>query len=222
VEQRLDALGYEHRFRTYAAAEHLTFALLDHWGEAARWMRVHRRAVPRRVTYKYAVGWDAPAVSPQLTGDHAYWVSGITPRQPGTDDATRLTSYASVDAEMTSRPGALPPVPARSAGVDDMVPYADIERAAVPGSAPLGRDLQISAANTSALAVDVAAGGLADGRPFCLRLSTDGPVVLALTGAASFHAVLDPTCSAGAPMVGASSVTATAPGTVAVALAASS
>ena len=106
VSQRLSELDYTYELVTHPVGEHLTFAVADNdWTPAASWMDAHsRQAHPRHVTFKRSVGWDAPTISPKLTRDSLYWVKHLEPRNPGSDPASQLTTYASVEANARSVP----------------------------------------------------------------------------------------------------------------------
>ncbi len=179
VSQRLSALGYTYELVTHPVGEHLTFALADNdWLPAASGMQSHTRDQhPRHVTFKRAVGWDAPAVSPKLTRDSLYWVTHLEPRNPGTDPASRLTTYATVDAAAMFVPGPDDPgKPFQSTGTDALGPYLISGDQAPTPDGPILPTLKVNLSNVATVTLDTT--GLDPPRRITLIAGTDGPTVI--------------------------------------------
>jgi predicted esterase len=179
VSQRLSAIGYTYELVTHLVGEHLTFAVADNdWTPAASWMDAHARQVhPRHVTFKRAVGWDAPTISPQLTRDSLYWVKHLEPRNPGGDPASQLTTYASVNATAMFIPG--PDDlgrPFQTTGTDALGAYLISGNLAPTDKGPLLPTLKVNLVNVATVTLDTT--GLNPPPRFTLIATTDGPTVL--------------------------------------------
>lgn len=175
VHERMEALGYEHAFRTYPSAEHLTISLRDGWGRVAEWLdgRV-RQATPRHVTYRHVAEWDAAHISPKLVSDRAYWLSGIVQREQGDTVAERLAAYADIDAIAGTLPGHDDTTtPYEDVGTDNVGPWVELGRNPSTADAPLSPTLDLRLTNTARLVVDTGAIA-ASGTVLCATVVTDG------------------------------------------------
>jgi pimeloyl-ACP methyl ester carboxylesterase len=179
VSQRLSALGYTYELVTHPIGEHITFAAADNdWTPAASWMEAHaREAHPRHVTFKRAVGWDAPPISSKLTRDSLYWVKHLEPRNAGTDPSSRLASFAVADATAMFVPGPDDPgTPFQSTGVDALGPYVASGDIAPTRDGPLQPELKVKLTNVATVTLDTTS--LDAPQRITLVVTTDGPTVV--------------------------------------------
>lgn len=183
VGQRLDALGYEYRFDTQLVGEHVTEAAVDSWQREDAWMSAHvRNNAPRHVTWKHAIGWDTPAVSPKLVTRGAYWITDSEPRVPGSDDASKLTSYATVDATSSALAGSDAGTTAYVDKGTSPDPYVSQGRTPATTNAPSTNELRATLTNVASVTFDLARAGLSAGEPLDLTIQSDGPATLDLSG----------------------------------------
>lgn len=178
--EKLDSLGYRYEFDQFQAGEHLTLALNDEFEPAAEFLgtaTVDRN--PAHVTYVYNPTMDFPADG--TTAGHAYWVYGVTLREPGgsaplgTVDV-RSEGFGEGDptpGETTHGAGVL------TGGTIPAIPYTSQAKAwgAAPGE-PSADALQIDATNVSSFTVDARRA-----RVDCkaaLHVTTDGPLSVTL------------------------------------------
>ena len=175
----LDGLGYRYELDEFSPGEHNTFALNDEYGPAAAFLAddtLERN--PAHVTYAIDPSLDFPRFG--FVPDHAYWVSGMTVRTPG--------SIGSIDA-FSRGFGTGDPTPSgtqHGAGVltGGMIPAIGYVRqyqtwGATP-AAPRQDALDITATNLATATIDLARAGL--NCSTAVNVKTDGPVKLTLAG----------------------------------------
>ncbi len=76
-----DTLGYRYEFDQFQAGDHLTLAINDEYAPAAAFLGTETvEPNPSHVTYAYNPTMDFPADG--TTAGHAYWVYGVTLRDP--------------------------------------------------------------------------------------------------------------------------------------------
>jgi hypothetical protein len=178
---KFDSLGYRYEFDQFQAGEHLTLALNDEYAPAAAFLgteTVNRN--PPHVTYVYNPTMDFAADG--TAAGHAYWLYGITLREPGgsaplgTVDV-RSEGFGSGDpapAETTHGAGAL------TGGQIPAIPYTSQAKAWGPApSEPVQDALVINAVNVARVNIDASRA-----RVDCsasLNVTTDGPLRVTLT-----------------------------------------
>ena len=179
MQQDLTAAGLRYRHLLFPTADHLTLAGNDEYGDGAAWLgdaRVDRD--PEHVTYVVDPREDSPSVG---RADHAYWLSGLTVRDPqaaptGTIDVRSAVSGAGV-------PPVLPVATGAGAVVGGQQPMAYVERSQAWGDAPAEEAadrLVIRATNLGTVVVDVARAGVSCAA--ALDVTTDGPLRVVLSG----------------------------------------
>jgi hypothetical protein len=161
----LDALGYQYDAYTFAGLEHDSFAgfalsqaqpIADYLGTRT----VVRN--PADVTYVLNGSWNDPANS--LNADHAYWMSGLTLRDPdATPPIGRIDAFShglgleDHTAQPTQRStGALP-----AFGGPAQLPYISQSRAwNTATQVPASDQLDITATNIATVTIDARRAGL--------------------------------------------------------------
>jgi hypothetical protein len=182
TEQTTEVLtGLRLRFShfLFAASDHLTLYTNDEYGPAAEFLGEHRvDRDPERVTYVVDPREDsAPA---QAVADHAYWLSGLRPRDP--DAEQRATIDARSDGFGRGEPEVLEVE--RSAGAvqggsHGPMPYDRRARDWRPAAPDARRDrLVVRATNLAAATVDLRRARLSCAPELDLR--SDGPLDLRL------------------------------------------
>lgn len=194
--QALDQLGYRYELDAYQPCanamcsplfpNHLQLAVNDQFAPAAAWLddaAVQRD--PRRVTYVVDGARNKPGL--RMVGDHAYWVSGLTLRDPGksgpggepigTIDVVSRASGASEPVSVSSPPatGTL------SGGNLGPLTYTRTARTwtQAPAGAPQDR-LTVTAANLATATIDVKRAGVSCGAQ--VDITSDGPIAVTLLG----------------------------------------
>ena len=178
----LDRLGYRYEYDVFAPAEHLTLAINDEFGPAARWLG-DRKVVrdPSRVTYAYDPEMDLPGDG--SAGGHAYWLSALRLRQ-----ASGAPPIGTVDARSSGfgrgEPAATPAGP-----TSGMLPPGNLGVLAYAGRArswsqparrtPADR-LEISATNVASVTVDMRRARLTCAA--AIDVHSDGPIDVVLAG----------------------------------------
>jgi hypothetical protein len=179
--EKFDSLGYRYEFDQFQAGEHLTLSINDEYKPAAEFLgteTVDRN--PPHVTYVYNPTMDF--ASDGTSAGHAYWVYGVTLREPGgsaplgTADV-RSEGFGKGDPaaeETTHGAGAL------TGGTIPAIPYTSQAKAWGPApSAPVADALDVNATNVQSFSVDARRA-----RVDCaaaLHVSTDGPLKVTLT-----------------------------------------
>jgi hypothetical protein len=175
----LNSLGYRYELDEFGPGEHNTFALNDEYGPAAAFLAGDALdRDPGHVTYSTDSSINFPMLG--LNADHAYWISGLRPRNPGTK--------ATIDASSHGIPAG-DPTPSgeqHGAGVltGGMIPaLAYVRQYQTWGPAPRTKTadvLDIRATNLAGATVDPARAGL--GCRARVNVTSDGPVVIRLAG----------------------------------------
>lgn len=173
----LNGLGYRYELDEFTPGEHNTFALNDEYGPAAQFLSDDALdRDPSHITFSIDPALSFPKL--KLKADHAYWVSGLTVRRPG--------SRGTIDA--VSRPaGAGDPAPSgEQHGADvltgGMIPaIAYVRQYQTWGPVPRTRSsdtLDIKATNLATATIDPGRAGL--NCRVQVRVTTDGPVRITL------------------------------------------
>jgi hypothetical protein len=182
VPRRLAELGYRSRFDLYPGYEHFAFGLVDDWKRARAWLgNRSRERRPRVVTYRFSDGWTDAAIAAErgLYHESAWWVQGLTMREP-TDDALVLASataesWAIADDEVSvARPAPIV--------VAEPTPHTEQEVTWTDGAArPVANRLELDLTGVGTVTIDLDGAGLtACGLQLGLR--SDGPATVRLLG----------------------------------------
>jgi hypothetical protein len=175
-----DSLGYRYEFDQFQAGDHLTLAINDEYAPAASFLGTDTvNSDPAHVTYAYNPTMDFPADG--TAAGHAYWVYGVTLREPG-----GTTPLGKVDVRSEGF-GTADPTPgatqhgagALTGGQIPAIPFTSQSKAWGPASPEPARDtLDITASNVSSVTIDAARA-----RVDChahLNISSDGPIKVKL------------------------------------------
>jgi hypothetical protein len=177
AQQHLAATGLRFVEDLFPTADHLTLATNDEYGPGAAWLGEHRvDRSPPHVTYVVDPTEDSSAAG--AVGDHAYWLSGLTVRDPrkaktGTIDA-RSEAFGVGDPKPTgvSQSGGT-----LDGGAHGPMPYVRREQDWGPAPAIAKADrLVVTATNVGAATVDARRAGLSCAPRLDLR--SDGPLNL--------------------------------------------
>jgi hypothetical protein len=192
---RLRDLGYRYRFYLFPAAEHYTHPILDEWQEAARYLFSQKRvANPAHVTFvrdmpfEQAVG-NGPDLRPghgaglSFALDHAYWMSGLTPRNaPAGKAQFDGTSLAISDPPHLAVPDAGGP-----ASPGQFLPYAMTGQQWVADptatAPPTSNRFTATLTGASAVRLDLARMSIDVAKAVQGAVTTDGALELRLAGA---------------------------------------
>jgi hypothetical protein len=177
--QAMTAAGVRYIEDIFPAADHLTLATNDQYGPGATWLGTHRvDRNPAHVTYVVDRRQDNKLAG--MVADHAYWVSHVAPRKPG--------SIATIDVRSLGF-GVGDPKPsgmqygagALTGGTKAAMPYVELRQSwgATPKT-PRRNALEVVATNVSRVVVDVHRA-----KVNCrahVHVETDGPVKVILAG----------------------------------------
>src|SRR3954447_17832256 len=173
----LTAAGLRFVEDLFPTADHLTLATNDEYGKGADWLgsfRVDRS--PSHVTYVVDPTEDSSGAS--VVGDHAYWASGLTVRDPkksqtGTFDA-RSEAFGVGDGTPT---GVADGAGTLDGGTHGPTPYVERTQdwTAAPKT-PAADTLNVNATNIASATVDAARAKLSCAPT--LNVKSDGPLDL--------------------------------------------
>ncbi|HWC34069.1 MAG TPA: hypothetical protein VG650_04485 [Mycobacteriales bacterium] len=177
--QQMTADGLRYIEDVYTASDHLTLATNDQYGPGAVWLGTHRvDRNPAHVTYVVDRAEDSSLAD--VVADHAYWLSGITPRRSsaiGTIDVRSL-GFGVGDPKpsgMTEGAGAL------TGGTKAAIPYVEFRQTWGPVPRAARRDaLDITATNIARVVIDVRRARLDCAAT--LKVHSDGPLKVVLAG----------------------------------------
>ncbi|MGH2686561.1 MAG: prolyl oligopeptidase family serine peptidase [Actinomycetota bacterium] len=177
--RRLAELGYQSRADVYPGYEHFSFALVDDWQQVRTWLGDRTRATrPRQVTYRFSDGWTAPGLADQLglVHDGAYWLSGLTMREP-TEDGLTLAGADAVSHGVTA-----PAITPRATTEPATSPTPHVQHGMawdLGPPLPVENRLELRLTGVGTATVDLPAAGL-DRCGMVVEVTTDGPVDLRL------------------------------------------
>jgi hypothetical protein len=177
--QAMTAAGVRYIEDIFPAADHLTLATNDQYGPGATWLGTHRVVRnPAHVTYVVNRHEDNKLTG--MVADHAYWVSEVTPRKPGSIGTidVRSLGFGAGDPKpsgMQYGAGAL------TGGTKAAMPYVELRQSwgATPKT-PRRNALEVVATNISHVVIDVSRA-----KVDChahVHIKTDGPVKVTLAG----------------------------------------
>ncbi|HVV74830.1 MAG TPA: hypothetical protein VHC43_02265 [Mycobacteriales bacterium] len=177
--QQMTADGLRYIEDVFAASDHLTLATNDQYGPGALWLGTHRvDRNPPHVTFVVDRAQDNKLG--HVVANHAYWLSGITPRKSGAVGTIDVRSLGfgvgdATPSGMQEGAGAL------TGGTKVAMPYAQVSQTwSHPPKIPKRDVLDVVATNVSHVVVDVQRA-----RVDCaakVHLKSDGPVKVVLEG----------------------------------------
>jgi predicted esterase len=194
--EKLSSLGYRYELDVYQPCantlcspvlpNHLMLTINDQFAPAAAFLgSVTVNPNPAHVTYVVDTARDAPNYG--ITGDHAYWVSGLTIRS-ASHTATNGDPEGEFDvfshgfgANDPVASGSQPGTGALTGGNMGPLTYASLTQTWAPATpAPTGDTLEINATNIATATIDPARA-----RVDCsakLNVTSDGPISITLAG----------------------------------------
>jgi pimeloyl-ACP methyl ester carboxylesterase len=167
--------------------DHLMLAVNDEYAPAAAFLGSARVDFdPPHVTYVVDGGRNVAKYG--LVGDHAYWVSGLTIRDPAAKSASGATDEASIDAVShgfgVGDPVATPlklGVGSLTGGNMGALQYASFAKTWGPAPrAPARDEIDVVARNLATATIDVARAHVDCG--VTLKVLSDGPLTIRLAG----------------------------------------
>jgi hypothetical protein len=177
-----DDLGYRYRFDLFTATDHFQLAVNDQYAPAATFLGTHEaRPNPAHVTYVANPTMDFPGAG--TVADHAYWLSGLTLRDPSGDAPLGQVDARSegfgrndpVENPTQTHPGTL------QGGNLGVLPYIERLKSWAPAPQANADDvLHLDAQNLAKATVHAGRARLS-----ChpqLDVTTDGPLILKLAG----------------------------------------
>jgi pimeloyl-ACP methyl ester carboxylesterase len=177
--QQMTTYGLRYVEDVFTASDHLTLATNDQYGPGARFLGTHRvNRNPAHVTYVVNRGEDNRLA--HVIADHAYWLSGVTPRKAGhlaTIDV-RSRGFGVGDPKPSGmRVGA----GALTGGTKAAIPYVELRQTWGPAPRTAKRNaLDVVASNVARVVVDVRRARVGCGAT--VHVKTDGPVRVVLAG----------------------------------------
>ena len=181
AEQHLAATGLRFIEDLFLAADHLTLATNDEYGPAATFLGDHRvDRDPPHVTYVVDPTEDSAQAKAQA--DHAYWVSGLTVRDPSTAHTgtfdVRSEGFGVGDAPVL---GVQEGAGTLNGGNHGPMPYRERSQSWGPApSSPMRDALDVNATNVSQATIDPGRAHVSCDTS--LNVVTDGPLTLTLAG----------------------------------------
>ena len=169
-------IRYDHW--VFTPAGHITEANNDEYGPAAAFFGDHTvDRNPAHITYVVDPGQDPAALSPT---DHAYWLSGLKIRTPGSVGTIDARSHASGLGDPPVKPVKLS-AGTLNGGSHGPIPYTrrTIDWGAAPAETKANR-LDLTATNLSAVTIDPQRAGL--GCDAEINVTSDGPITVTLGG----------------------------------------
>jgi hypothetical protein len=187
--EKLSSLGYRYELDVYqpcanslcspVLANHLMLAINDQFAPAAAFLgSATVNPNPAHVTYVADTARDHPEYG--IVGDHAYWVSGVTVRQSGTDGQVDVFSHGfGTGAPIAS--GSQPGTGTLTGGNMGPLAYASLTQTWSPATpAPASDTLDVNATNIATATIDPSRA-----RVDCnakLNVTSDGPITVTLAG----------------------------------------
>ena len=175
---RLDRLGYRHRFEHYLGQAHIPWYAQDAWSSAALHMGTGPATTdPGHITYRWYPDLDRPEWGLQATG--AYWIRSVAARH------TEPGALARVDADSLARPDPAT-WPERTRGVMLSTQASPASVSEVTWSAgvvpPRRAYISFGLTDVAALGVDLIRAGILPGEAATFDVRSDGPSSLTLIG----------------------------------------
>ncbi|MFA5890440.1 MAG: prolyl oligopeptidase family serine peptidase [Actinomycetota bacterium] len=200
---RLAQLGYQYRLYAFPGYEHYSFAIVDEWKAAARYLDGFRRDPdPARVTYRVWPALEHVVETESMPSgatidynfDGAYWIDELRARD---GDPADPKTFGSIDAQTLGR-GARQVLGLPEAGTVELGQFTPFVmtgmRWASAGAIAPSNAFSVTLANIADGRLDVARMGLGTAAPITATVTTDGPTTLRLAGTWA-----DPPTVTGAP-----------------------
>ncbi len=174
VLERFRELGYRYDWRWYAGGHGPMYPTGQEVAEYLGTDKVEPN--PPHVTYVVNEAMNEPEWG--LNSDHAYWLSGLTLRDPSAGDGMGTVDAFSRGFGVAKRQ----PAPVETtAGTSNGVPYTgELGTWREPAAAPVRDELALTLTNISSVTVDVARARLSCDTE--LDVTTEGPVAVHLAG----------------------------------------
>ncbi|MGN6868008.1 MAG: glucodextranase DOMON-like domain-containing protein [Solirubrobacteraceae bacterium] len=187
--QKLSSLGYRYELDVYqpcanslcspVLANHLMLAINDQFAPAAAFLgSATVNFNPAHVTYVADTARDHPEYG--ILGDHAYWVSGVTVRQSGTDGQIDVFSHGFGTSDPVAS-GSQPGTGTLTGGNMGPLTYASLTQTWAPATpAPASDTLDVNATNVGTATIDPSRAHVDCNAK--LNVTTDGPITVTLAG----------------------------------------
>jgi dienelactone hydrolase len=187
--EKLSSLGYRYELDVYqpcanplcspVLANHLMLAINDQFAPAAAFLgSATVNSNPAHVTYVVDTGRDHPEYG--IRGDHAYWASGLTVRQSGTDGQIDVVSHGLGTSDPVAS-GSQPGTGTLTGGNMGPLTYASLTQTWGPAApAPASDTLDVNATNIATATIDPSRA-----RVDCnakVNVTSDGPITVTLAG----------------------------------------
>jgi predicted esterase len=187
--EKLSSLGYRYELDVYQPCanslcspvlpNHLMLAINDQFGPAAAFLgSATVNFDPAHVTYVTDTSRDHPEYG--IRGDHAYWVSGVTVRQSGSDGQIDVFSHGFGTSDPVAS-GSEPGTGTLTGGNMGPLTYASLTQTWGPATpAPASDTLDVNATNVAAATIDPSRAHVdCNAR---LNVTSDGPITVTLAG----------------------------------------
>jgi predicted esterase len=187
--EKLSSLGYRYELDVYQPCanslcspvlpNHLMLAINDQFGPAAAFLgSATVNFDPAPVTYVTDTSRDHPEYG--IRGDHAYWVSGVTVRQSGSDGQIDVFSHGFGTSDPVAS-GNEPGTGTLTGGNMGPLTYASLTQTWGPATpAPASDTLDVNATNVAAATIDPSRAHVdCNAR---LNVTSDGPITVTLAG----------------------------------------
>lgn len=187
--EKLSSLGYRYELDVYQPCanslcspvlpNHLMLAINDQFAPAAAFLgSATVNSNPAHVTYVVDTSRDHPEYG--VRGDHAYWVSGVTVRQSGTDGQIDAVSHGFGTSDPPAS-GSQPGTGTLTGGNMGPLTYASLTQTwgrATP--APVSDTLDVNATNVATATIDLSRAHVDCNAK--LNVTSDGPITVTLAG----------------------------------------
>jgi hypothetical protein len=188
--EKLSSLGYRYELDVYqpcanslcspVLANHLMLAINDQFAPAAAFLgSATVNSNPAHVTYVVDTARDHPEYG--IVGDHAYWVSGVTVRQSGTDGQVDVFSHGFGTSDPVAS-GSQPGTGTLTGGNMGPLAYASLAQNWTPPTpatpAPASDTLDVNATNVATATIDPSRAHVDCNAT--LNVTSDGPITVTL------------------------------------------
>jgi hypothetical protein len=186
---KLSSLGYRYALDVYAPCanalcspvlpNHLMLAINDQFAPAAAFLGTATVGPnPAHVTYVVDTARDRPNFG--ILGNHAYWVSGLTVRQSGTDGTFDVFSHGFGTSDPVAS-GSQPGTGTLTGGNMGPLTFASLSQTWSPATpAPKSDTLDVNATNIATATINVTRAHVDCNSP--VNVTTDGPITVTLAG----------------------------------------
>jgi predicted esterase len=187
--EKLSSLGYRYELDVYQPCanplcspvlpNHLMLAINDQFAPAAAFLgSATVNFNPAHVTYVVDTARDHPEYG--IRGDHAYWASGLTVRQSGTDGHFDVFSHGFGTGDPVAT-GSQPGTGTLTGGNMGPLSYASLTQTWGPATpAPASDTLDVNATNIATATIDPSRAHVDCNAK--LNVTSDGPITITLAG----------------------------------------